>query len=225
MIIIPSILVSTEHEFRRQITALDGLAPMVQIDIADGEFVPNTTWADPEIAKEILGNLGAELHIMAMRPLDTAARWKEVKQIKRCFVHYESVPKNHAHSSPDMHSVLREIAGFGWEVGLALNPETPIDSLEPFLSEIQAIQLMGIHPGFQGRPFISATLERVQQAKLKYPDKFIEVDGGVNEKTLPYIMNAGADAVTPGSAIFNNEKTPTENIHRLNLIIKACSNK
>ena len=205
--IIPSILIQTKKEFLTQSAAVSECLNMVQLDIADGKFVPNTTWEpDPETVADNL-EIDCELHLMIENPLEEVRRWEHVDQVKRILVHYEST-KNIGQTIGAVHS-------YGWDVGLVLNPETPIEVVNEHIEELDAVMLMGVKPGAQGQKFIPETLDRIKQLRVKYPNLFISVDGAVNEETIEDIIEAGATGVCPGSAIFGNDRTPEEHVKRM----------
>ena len=212
--IIPSILVSSEEEFKKQINAVKDEVKMIQIDLADGEFVPNKTWAyqSPKKAQEYLA-IDFELHLMVVDPLKTIKDWTDNPRLKRILVHYES--------DNDIKNIIGELSILGKELSIVLNPDTSIFVIEPLLDEIQGVMFMGVNPGWQGQKFILETLKRIKQFKKTKTSHFVEVDGGVNEKTLPSLIKAGADGVCPGSAIFGNAKTPAKNIQNMQKIISA----
>lgn len=205
MQIIPSLLVQSREEFETQITAVQNSIEMVQIDIADGIFVPNTTWRDPQIAKQIL-EINAELHLMVADPIKEAILWMTVPQIKRVLFHYEAVEKN------KIEHTIRELGRGGWQVGLVLNPDTQIEVVDSHIEHLDAVMFMGVYPGFQGQKYIPETTNRMKKLKQKYPDLFVSLDGGVNLQTLPEIIKSGINAVCPGSAVFHTDKTPAENV-------------
>jgi len=201
-------LVTNKDEFIEQIRAVQTAVDMVQIDIADGIFVPNTTWRDPEIAAQEL-QIDCELHLMVENPLEEALLWKDVAGVKRVLFHYDAV-------GPDLISdTISEIKGLGWQAGLVLNPDTPLDVVDPDAEQLDAVMFMGVHPGFQAQSYIPETTERMKTLKHTYPDLFVSLDGGVNMQTLPEIITADIDAVCPGSAIFKNEHTPAQNVQMM----------
>lgn len=206
MQIIPSIFVSSEKEFIQQVTAVAGEAAMVQIDIADGEFVPAKTWADPDVAQENLP-IDCELHLMVKHPLEEIKKWSEVTRVKRVLFHAEC--------DDDIAQVIKTIHNYGWQASLVLNPETPTTVAEPFVNDLNGVMFMGIHPGKQGQSLIPGILEKMATFKLRYPRLYVELDGGVNEETLPEIVQTNIDAVCPGSAVFRNDRPPAENINKL----------
>lgn len=211
MQIIPSILVQSKKEFEAQILEVQNHVDMVQIDIADGKFVPNTTWSDPDLAKNILV-IECELHLMVHDPLSEAEKWKNVPQVKRALFHYES--------TADVNQTIEKLRQYGWDISIVLNPDTPAGVLEPYLDKIQGVMFMGVRPGFQGQKYISETTRRIKEFKAKGTDHFVELDGAVNKRTIHEIAQSGADAICPGSAVFGNKKTPEENIKKLKELIE-----
>lgn len=216
--IIPSILVLSEEEFKKQIESIKNETGMVQIDLADGEFVPNKTWAyqSPKKAQEYL-DIDFELHLMVIDPLKTIKDWRNNPHLKRILVHYES--------ADDIKEVIEELSILGKDISVVLDPDTSILVLDPILEEIRGVMFMGVRPGFQGQSFIPETLERIKKFKEKKTAHFVEVDGGVSEQTLPDIIRAGTDGVCPGSAIFGNENTPAKNMQNMQKIIKSLTDK
>ncbi|MBT3817239.1 MAG: hypothetical protein HOE80_01820 [Candidatus Magasanikbacteria bacterium] len=213
MDIIPSILVQSESEFITQYNGLDSAVSMIQLDIADGKFVENTTWADPKIITDIV-SIGVELHLMVEDPLEEMKRWENISQIKRVLVHYESVD--------DISETIKTLKISSWEIGIVLNPDTPISVIEPIKNDITLVMCMGVVPGKQGQSFIKSTLEKMKSIKKEYPNLLVSVDGAVNKETLPEIMHSGADIICPGSAIFGSGK-PKENIGDMQELINRLT--
>lgn len=216
MQIIPSMLVSSQEEFETQIEAVQTSVEMVQLDLADGKFVPNTTWSDPEVARKVL-KINAELHLMVADPIKTVVEWMGVPQIKRVLFHYESV------ASENIAHTIRELGRGGWQVGMVLNPNTPIDVVDEHVEHLDAVMFMGVNPGFQGQSYIPQTTQRMKSLKEKYPDLFISLDGGVNLKTIPDIFSSNIDAICPGSAVFRTDKTPSENVADIRALIASLT--
>ena len=218
MQIIPSILVTSEEDFKNQIASIANTVDMVQIDLADGEFIPNTTWPyqDPEHAQKYLNEIDFELHLMVKNPLMVIKKWLGHPRFKRALVHYES--------TDDIKPVLEEIKALGKRVGLVLNPDTSIYDAEPYFDTVDLVMLMGVTPGFQGQKFIEKTIERIGKIKEINKNIFVEVDGGVSKDTIKKISEAGADAVCPGSAIFGNKQTPAKNIKEIQKIVEKLNN-
>ena len=210
--IIPSFLVQSEKEFTKKYTALKDSVDMIQVDIADGLFVPNTTWANPDVIKKIV-NLDIELHLMVSDPLEELKKWQTVEQVKRIFVHYEST---------DLAEIMPTLHAYGWDIGIVLNPQTKSSVLEPFIDEIKAVMFMGVVPGKQGQPFIPEVLDKIKLFRLQHPEIFISIDGAVNNTTLPDIVETGVNAICPGRAIIG-KGSPEKNVQAMQKCIHTLT--
>jgi len=220
--IIPSILVKSAEEFKAQVSGLENSVSMIQLDIADGIFVPNTTWADPEVVKNNC-NLNIELHLMVADPLEEIKKWAGVEQIGRVLIHYESLPGTVEQKDNLISDAINFSNENDLEVGLVLNPETDYELIEKHLEKIQSVMFMGVIPGKQGQGLIPEVLEKITNFTIDYPDMFTEIDGAVNEETLPTIIKTGVKAICPGSAIFGNDRSPRENVERMEEIINKLT--
>lgn len=211
MEIIPSIFTINETQFIDQLSAMN-VAPIdsVHIDITDGIFVPNKTFASPDITQNVLQQSVCELHLMVADPLAVLPLWAEVCNMNRVLFHYET--------RVDIAAVTEAIHDYGWEAGLVLNPETPITVIEPFIELLDSVMFMGVHPGVQGQILIPHVLEKAYNCRQKYPDLYLEWDGDVTEETLPHILNTGVNAVCPGHAVFSTGD-PVENVIKLQNLI------
>jgi ribulose-phosphate 3-epimerase len=214
-IIIPSILVLDEDTFVHTIELVRDNIDMVQIDLADGEFVENTTWTYEHYKKaiELLDGITFELHMMVNNPIETAENWKDAPGLRRYLLHIES--------TDDVDRAIDELNNFGKDVVLVINPNTPVDAVRPFLDKIRGVMFMGVHPGFQGQSFIPETIDRIIEFKALGTNHIIEVDGGVNMHNIKEISDAGATIVCPGSAVFGGKESPTESIWRLEEILQG----
>lgn len=213
--ITPSILVKTAEEFKNQVNGLGDSVSLIQLDITDGKFVPNTTWADPEVVKNNC-DLDIELHLMVSDPLAELKKWLEVKQIKRVLIHYEAVP--------DFREIIFEIQNnYDWQIGVVINPETDYSLVEPYLNEIDSVMFMGVIPGKQGQDLIPEVLQKITDFTIENPDVFTELDGAVNTKNMEKIIKSGVKAICPGSAVFGNEKPPAENIKNIENLINSLT--
>ncbi len=212
MQIIPSLLADDQLIFINSLDELQGTTDMVQIDIADGVFVDGKTLDNSDLTKMHAGTLQIELHLMVEHPCTTLTQWHSNPHVHRVYIHAEC-----AELSQKTLELIRE---HGWQVGIALKPDTSISVLEPYIKQIDAVLFLGVKPGGQGRPFQPAVLEKIKEFKQTYPTVFCALDGGVNETTLPDIIKSGVDAICPGSAVFGNEHTPAENIKRMKDILE-----
>jgi ribulose-phosphate 3-epimerase len=212
--IIPSLLEDSKEKLSQQLQAIEDEVSMAQIDLADGEFVSNTTCNDPEfIAKQT--DLDLELHLMVEEPNHEIEKWGNLLQLKRILFHYEST------ENPE--EIIKHIHKTGCHAGIVLNPDTEIDVVENFIDSLEDVMFMGVEPGFQGQELIPEVLDKMNAFKDKYPETYTQIDGSVNEETLEEIITTGVNAVCPGSAIFA-ESDPAENIKSMKKIIHQLEN-
>ncbi len=216
--IIPAILPTTFSDLKEKLSLVVGAAPLVQIDICDGSFVPSCTWpyAKPDenflkIQREEEGmpyweDLEFEIDLMVSGPELKVTEWIAAGA-KRIVIHYESV-KNFEQFLEDFEPTFGKLTGlpFPVELGLAINIETSPEEIFPYLRNIDFVQCMGIKKiGYQGQKFDEAVLEKIRTLKNVYPEGIISVDGGVNFETAPYLVEAGATRLISGSALFADE--------------------
>lgn len=205
--IIPAILATTESAYQKDIERLQ-ISPSliegwVHIDFADGDFVGNKT-VDVSVIDRNPTKLHKEAHLMVSHPKEWV--FDLVKAgFERIIFHIES--------QDDIQEVIDEIKSKGVQVGLAINPETPVEKIEPFMSTIDKVLVMTVIPGFQGQPFIPEMLERVKQLKSSNTSLEVGVDGAIRDTNIKEIMDTGADFVTIGSYILKG--SIEENMERL----------
>lgn len=199
MQIVPAILVKSQKEFEEKVKAVEPYVEMIQLDIMDNRFVPNKTWGTPVKIKRTLEDINFqkdfEVHLMVMQPEKFINPWSKAGA-KRIIFHYESTKR------PKF--VIEKIIKNKCEVGVAINPKTPVSSLKSFMNEIDMILVMGVDPGFSGQKFQKSVLEKIKEIKKLKPDILVEVDGGVNLKTAKDIAKAGTDVLAAASAIFKS---------------------
>ncbi|MCF6276945.1 MAG: ribulose-phosphate 3-epimerase [Candidatus Magasanikbacteria bacterium] len=210
--IIPAINVISQNEFEKQIKSVENSVDLVQIDIADGKFTHWKNWADAEKIKEIPTTLSYELHLMVENPIQELKKWESLSNVQRIVVHTESFKEINL-------ELFHKLVDFGFEVGFALNPKTSIEKIEFLLPNLEYILFLGVSPGKSGQKFQKKVLEKIKKIKVAFPHIKIEVDGGVNEGTAKNISKAGADILCIGSAIFNENGTPAENLTFFNNLV------
>ena len=196
MKIIPAILAKTPEEFERMIRLVEPYTDLVHLDIADGEFVPNKTIDGFEELKKINAKLNFEIHLMIKNPENIIDRWLETKAT-RFLIHWES--------TSDFRNLIKKIRSEEREVGGVLNPETSYNVLETYISELDLVQFMTVDPGFYGSPFLPEVLEKIKSFHSRYPDKIIQVDGGINPGTVKLVEAAGTSRAAVGSYIFQSQ--------------------
>lgn len=174
-------------------------ADCIHLDLMDGHFVPNLTFGVPVVAAlRSCTNLPFDAHLMVEHP-ETY-----IDGLAKAGVQYVTV---HQEACIHLDRVLQQIREAGMKCGVALNPATPVSTLECVASQVDMILIMSVNPGFGGQKFIPYALTKIRQANELLAasgntDAVIEVDGGVNTKTVQAVKNAGATFLVAGSAVF-----------------------
>ncbi|MEJ2047584.1 MAG: ribulose-phosphate 3-epimerase, partial [Dehalococcoidia bacterium] len=181
----------------------------VQFDIMDGRFVPSQSIKCEHIAA-LNTTLSWEAHLMVEKPEDYAADFMKAGA-RRITFHHEA--------SPHPEKVIKLIKDLGLEAGLALNPETPVATVLPLVSEVASVLLLTVHPGFYGSPFIPEVLQKVAELRRVYPEIEIGVDGGIKEANIAQVARAGVDAICVGSAVFLKPQ-PAESYRHLSTLAR-----
>lgn len=192
--IIPTILVKTFDEVKEKIRLVENFVDWVQLDIMDGVFVENTTWSNPEDLKNFKTKVKLEAHLMVKNPEKIIDSWLEV--VDRIIVHYESSEK--------IQEIINKVHKNGKQIGVALNPETSIEVAKPFLNDIDLVLLMSVQPGKGGQEFELEILEKIRNLRNIWPGGNIEVDGGVSDKNIKEIFNAGANLFCVGTYVYQS---------------------
>ncbi|NMB92152.1 MAG: ribulose-phosphate 3-epimerase [Parcubacteria group bacterium] len=210
--IIPVINVKTKQKFEEELRQLSDFSGIFQLDIADGKFTNWKNWNAPEEIKSIKGiRQKFEVHLMVQNPEIVLSAWLETKP-KRIIVHHEALK--------DFPSVLKMCQANKIELGIALNPATPISVFKNYSKKIDFVLMLCVDPGPSGQKFQWYVLDKIKELRKNYPNLNIEVDGGVNEETIPEILKSGANYFAIGSAIFNSEK-PKEKLLLFKKLIAA----
>lgn len=198
--VLPAILVASQDEFEARIRAIESHSAMAHIDILDGTWRPEKTWADPRAITNILSPLHYELHLMVANPIEHLDAWTEIPAIKRVIFHYETV------TQPTQ--IIEAIRFHGWDVVMAINPETPESVVHEYIHYVDEIMCMTVAPGAAGRPFEPSVLEKISAIAGHHPDAIIGVDGAISAETLLQCRAAGAKRFRANSSVFATEADP-----------------
>ena len=210
-LIVPSILSADVARLGEQVREAEaGGADRIQIDVMDGRFVPNITFGPLVVeAMRRLTRLPLEAHLMIVEPEryveDFAKAGADV-----IIVHQEV--------SPHLHRTVQQIKQLGKAAGVAINPATPAGMLEEILPDLDLVLAMTVNPGFGGQDFIPilSKLRRLRQMiNTQRPGCDLEVDGGIHAQTAPLVVEAGANVLVAGSAVYNDRESVADAITRL----------
>lgn len=198
--IAPSILSADFAKLGEEIIAVEkGGADYIHVDVMDGHFVPNIT-IGPLIVEAIrpVTKLPLDVHLMIENPD------QYIEAFAKAGADYITV---HVEACRHLHRTIQNIKSFGVKAGVVLNPATPVESIQHIIGDIDMVLLMSVNPGFGGQKFIPEVLPKIKKVKQMAVEKGveieIEIDGGVNPETAKLCIEAGANVLVAGSAIYN----------------------
>lgn len=210
--VVPAILTRDPRDLEGMVRQAESFTDYVQFDIMDGQFVPSLSVTHRHLAR-LVTRLGWEVHLMVQQPEKHIANFQKAGAQKIIF-HYEATP------SPE--SVISLVKSSGLKIGLALNPETPLDSIRPLVEKVDSILLMTVNPGFYGSQFIPEVLDKVAPLRQTRTDLEIGVDGGIKESNVAEVARLGVDIIYVGSAIFRQPQ-PAESFRHLTTLAEEGS--
>jgi len=200
--IAPSILAADFSKLGEEVAAVTEMgADLIHLDVMDGHFVPNISFG-PDIiaAMRKYSNLPFDVHLM-IEPVDG--------YIEAFVAAGSDILTIHAEVGPHIHGTLQRIRASGIKAGVALNPGTPIESLDYLWNQLDLVLVMAVNPGFGGQSFIESQLRKISAIRQKIDQLdhpvSLSVDGGVNQKTSRQAIEAGADILVAGSSVFRLE--------------------
>jgi len=208
--IAPSILAADFLHLADQIKECEKAgADLLHCDVMDGHFVPNLTFGPPLIRQlHQMTKLELDVHLMIEKPELSLDAYREAGAAA-ITVHQETCPH--------LHRTLSHIRELGARAGVCVNPSTPVELLEPVLGDFDILLIMTVNPGFGGQHFIESMLPKILQAdqwrKEGVAEFSIAVDGGIDSRTAPLVVESGADVLVAGTAVFDGNIA--ENIRRL----------
>lgn len=194
-IVSPSILSADFADLKNQVKlVVDSGAEYVHIDVMDGHFVPNIT-IGPCVVESLRPYTTAvfDVHLMIENP---------EKYVESFVKSGADIVTVHLEAVKDMDEMIKFIRSLGVKVGVSINPETDVEALLPYAGEIDMALVMTVHPGFGGQSLIEECLDKVKILREKFPDLDIEVDGGIKPSNVKLAVDAGANVIVAGSAVF-----------------------
>lgn len=212
--IVPAILEDNIDDFldkQSEIFKIAGLQ-RIQIDISDGKYTPRTTLALSDL--DVLNPAYEwEAHLMVENP---QAYFFDAKLLgfNTVIFHFEAVE-----DKSKLSEYAEELRSYKIRPGLAINPETLVEEIFPYLEFFDQIQILGVQPGYQGQEQAVNTVDKVQKLKKHLKNAIIEVDGSVNSGNIVSLLEAGADLLVVGSALYSEGLSPAQNFEKLEQVL------
>jgi ribulose-phosphate 3-epimerase len=216
--IAPSILSADFSKLGQLVTEVDRAgADRIHIDVMDGHFVPNLSMG-PVVVRGLrpVTKLPLEVHLM----VDDPARFADAflnEGANTLIVHQEVLPEPWA--------LFEHVHARGGRVGMAIKPETPVEALRPYLTELDLALCMTVHPGFGGQAFLPDSPERIRALRKLIerinPACELEVDGGIDRETAPVVVQSGATVLVAGMAVFGDPAGPAAGVQALRAAARA----
>lgn len=201
--IIPSIIASSQKELENRFKKVSSLSDTFHLDIMDGKFVENKSlnfsFKIPKnsFLTSIFTHKKFEAHLMVKNP----EKWinNNAKKVDTIIFHAEPLKEK------QIKELIKELKEKKKKVGIALNPETQIKKVEPFLHTIDKILILSVHPGKYGAKFLPKTLDKIRKLRKIKPNLNVEIDGGIDDKTINSAKKAGANLFVVGSDLQESE--------------------
>ena len=176
-------------------------AAYINFDVMDGMFVPSISFGMPVLASiHDATEQFMDAHLMVQEPI------RYVEAFQKAGADYVTV---HLEACEDVKTTLDKIHACGMKAGLAVNPETDVKELVPYLEDVEMILIMSVHPGFGGQKFIPESLDKIREVRAMLNEKNLEtdiqVDGGIYVENVREVLDAGANVIVAGSAVFRGD--------------------
>jgi ribulose-phosphate 3-epimerase len=190
--IIPAIIAKSQQELDEKLEKVKHHSNLFQLDVMNEEFVQNSSM---DFDFKLPQGLDFEAHLMINNPMNWIQQ--NLDKVVTAIVHIEACD--------DPENIISIVKEKGKKIGFALNPETQIEKIRPFLEKIDQVLILTVHPGFYGGKFVPEALGKVKELRNLNPNLDIEVDGGINQETIRLADEAGANLFVSGSFIMESK--------------------
>ena len=194
----PSMLASDYSRLADELKKCEnGGADLIHLDVMDGHFVPNISIGAPVIkAMKRVCKVPFDIHLMISEPL---------KYIEDFVDAGADIISFHVECDSDVSETIDKILSCGCKAALAVKPNTPIETVYPYLDRLSMVLVMTVEPGFGGQSFMEGVMPKITELRRKCPELDIQVDGGINTQTVKIAREAGANVFVAGSAVFKSD--------------------
>jgi ribulose-phosphate 3-epimerase len=217
----PSILAADFAHLGKQVAEAEQAgADRIHVDVMDGHFVPNLTMGAPIVQSlRRVTRLPLEIHLMILNPNNFLDEFSDAGA-DSFLVHWEG--------NNNLSRTVQRVRALGKRVGVVINPATPAAVLEEILADVDQVLVMTVNPGFGHQPFLHTTLPKIRRVRQMIEQIKsgcdLEVDGGVDATTAPLAVDAGANVLVAGSAIFNDSEGVAAAMKRLGAAVNQVGN-
>lgn len=191
--IIPTVLTNSEEEYCKRLRQIEHITDLIQIDIIDGKFAPNTT-----VGTDVIGKYPTSAQLEAQLMVNFAEGYirelAKLEYMMRIILPFEG--------KSNISEAIYQVKKHDKQVGISLNPGTPVSSAQNFFDEVDLLLLLSVDPGFSGQKFQPHVIKKVQEAKHIVPGLAVEVDGGVDFENAPLLARAGADFLCANRVLY-----------------------
>lgn len=210
ILIAPSILGIDYGRLNEHLKELEPFSDWFHVDVMDGNFVPNLS-IGAMVVNKMETEIPLDCHLMINNP------HRYIEDFAKAGAFSITI---HAEASRHLPEDIIKIKELGCRAGVSINPDTSVDTIAKVLPMVDLVLIMSVNPGFGGQSFIPEVLEKVKWLREHFPDLDIQIDGGINDKTAPLAIEAGANVLVAGSYILKN-KNPAEAADKLRSLYKS----